>query len=303
MDIFNPSTSLYSLPNEVFVQILTPLSTHTLLALTTVSHRFHALILRILHYRLRGAAPLKDYQIMLECFHPGSRLTSPAFCKYLGTDDLNGTDGLSGRHEGKGSLYEDVETAHQLGKLGSVYSRFRPETCVEERARGARLVVSSSDKAMTMSRDLVIAQFDDFSQLSIAVNLVKVMPRSHLLLSAVTVEQGVIRLFKNWLKERNAAGQCVSSDGRATEASNSTSTPSDRQMLWVDGEKNVGLTMRIKEKKYTGNTPVPTTEGTVCYEVEVDEIYIRTTRLLMTLEKSLQEQRKKCARAVIFTRA
>ena len=81
------------------------------------------------------ATSLKDYKIILECFHPAFRLTEPhIFCKYLGTE------GLSLRHEGEGSLYENVEPAHQLGKLASLYSIFRPETTVEERANGSLLV-------------------------------------------------------------------------------------------------------------------------------------------------------------------
>lgn len=103
--------------------------------LTTVSHRFHALILRILHYRLLLSASLKEYKLILECFHPTSKLIEPhVFCKYLGTD------GLSNKYEGEGSLYENVETAQQLGRLSTLYSRFRPEVTVEERSNGARLV-------------------------------------------------------------------------------------------------------------------------------------------------------------------
>ena len=75
---------------------------------------------------------------MLECFHPSSKLTEPhVFCKYLGTD------GLRDRYEGQGSLYENVETAKKLGRLTSLYSRFRPEATVEEQNSGARLVPSS----------------------------------------------------------------------------------------------------------------------------------------------------------------
>lgn len=148
----NSQLHLFSLPNEVktppeiprrmltvqvFVQILTPFSTRDLLRLTTVSYRFHALVLRILHYRLLVAASLQEYKLILECFHPASKLTEPhVFCTYLGTD------GLSDKHEGEGSLYENVETSQQLGRLTSLYSRFRPEVTVEEKMMGTRLVPS-----------------------------------------------------------------------------------------------------------------------------------------------------------------
>ena len=84
------------------------------------------------------AASLQEYKLILECFHPASKLTEPnVFCKYLGTD------GLSDKHEGEGSLYENVETSQQLGRLTSLYSKFRPEVAVEERASGLRLVPSA----------------------------------------------------------------------------------------------------------------------------------------------------------------
>lgn len=123
--------------SQVFVQILSPLPTRSLLPLATVSHRFHALILRILHYRLLQSAALKEYKLMLECYHPSSKLSEPhVFCQYLGTD------GLSSQYEGQGSLYDNLETAQKLGRLTSLYSRFRPEATVEERSSGARLVPS-----------------------------------------------------------------------------------------------------------------------------------------------------------------
>lgn len=148
----NDKLHLFSLPNEVsilcqrylakqvltaqvFVQVLTPFTTRDLLRLTTVSYRFHALVLRILHYRLLVAASLREYKLIFECYHPVQKLTEPhVFCKYLGTD------GLSDKHEGEGSLYENVETSRQLGRLTSLYSRFRPEVTVEERMMGTRLV-------------------------------------------------------------------------------------------------------------------------------------------------------------------
>ena len=84
------------------------------------------------------AASLREYKLILECFHPASKLTEPhVFCTYLGTD------GLSDKHEGEGSLYENVETSQQLGRLTSLYSRFRPEVTVEEKMMGTRLVPSA----------------------------------------------------------------------------------------------------------------------------------------------------------------
>lgn len=74
---------------------------------------------------------------MLECYHPSRKLIEPHnFCKYLGTD------GLSDRYEGQGSIYENLETAQKLGRLTSLYSRFRPEVTAEEGGSRARLAPS-----------------------------------------------------------------------------------------------------------------------------------------------------------------
>ena len=113
---------------QLIVQLLTPFPTRALLPLTAVSQRFHNIILRILHYRLLLAASLKEYRLILECYHPSTKWTEPyLFCTYLGTD------GLSSKHEGEGSLYADCANAARLQKLSGLYSRFRPARPEEER--------------------------------------------------------------------------------------------------------------------------------------------------------------------------
>ncbi|KAF7595865.1 hypothetical protein BBP40_004358 [Aspergillus hancockii] len=312
MDAINPSRlHLYSLPNEVFIQILSPFPTSSLLPLTTVSHRFHALILRILHYRLLVSASLNEYKLILECFHPSSKLIEPhVFCEYLGTN------GLSNQYDGKGSLYEDVDTAQQLGRLGSLYSVFRPEVIVEERSSGARLVPSTDNGEqpddLVVTRLINLEEYEDFSQLCVVVNIVKVMPGTNLLLSAVTVEEGVIRLFRDWLRDQakkySESGQSNSAP-RQIESSNniarSSSNEAHSRMLWVGQSKNVGLKVRIREDEHSNQYfPVLVRhdeEQSNTYMLAIEELHIRTTRLLMTMEKSLEHQYH--PKAVIFTRS
>ncbi|OJJ80473.1 F-box protein [Aspergillus glaucus CBS 516.65] len=271
---------LYSLPNEVFVQILTPFCTRDVLPLAKVSHRFRALVLRILHYRLLVAASLKEYKLILECFHPASKLTEPhVFCKYLGTD------GLSDKHEGEGSLYENVEEAQKLGRLTSLYSRFRPEVTVEERTNGSRLVPFENGldpDDLTVKRAVHIEDAEDFSQLCVMVNLVKVMPGSNRLLSAVTVKESVAWLFRKWLREQ--------------------SQRTDPDILWVDQGENVGLRMRVREKRRPGQAAIliHRDEAPVSYDVDIEELHVRTTRVLLTLEQALQEQQN-YRQAVVFS--
>ncbi|KAL2012490.1 hypothetical protein VTN00DRAFT_15 [Thermoascus crustaceus] len=331
--------NLYSLPNEVLVQILTPFSTRALLPLTAVSHRFLALVLRILHYRLLIAASLKDYKLMLECFHPSSKLTEPhVFCTYLGTP------GLSDKYDGIGSLYEDTQVAERLGLLSSLYSRFRPIPRADEgnNNNGRRffptgtgtmvgiagagpeeeLEVLEEKTPQFVRRSVHLESSEDFSQLCTVVNLVKVIPNSNLLLSAVTVEDGIIRIWRDWLEEQAQLGIINDAQRRIDAVANATredSIPSDAGagsrplaggrrreeesgILWVDTRKNVGLKFRVREKRWHRDMPVLMyrDEGpAVTYEVDIEELRIRTTRLLLTVEKSIQEQQN-YSRAVVF---
>ncbi|OJJ46784.1 hypothetical protein ASPZODRAFT_97334 [Penicilliopsis zonata CBS 506.65] len=264
---------IFSLPNEVFVQILTPFSTRTLLPLARVCHRFHALVLRILHYRLLTAASLKEDKLILECFHPSSKLTEPhVFCTYLGTDGLG--DGYEG-----GSLYENVDPAECLGRLGSLYSRFRPENNEND----------TQDK--TVRRIINLDDTEDFSQLCVMANLVKVLAGRNRLLSAITVDEGIIRVWRDWLKRQSTA------DSSQPTASND---PRDQSILWVDKGRNIGLKVRARESQ-TESLPVLVHRDdlSVTYEVDIEEFYVRTTRLLLAVEQALEEQ-KNYTKAVIF---
>lgn len=285
------------------MHILTSFPTRALLPLTLVSHRFYALILRILHYRLLVAASVKEYKLMLECFHPSSRLTEPhVFCSYLGTD------GLNDKHEGPGSLFEHCTAAERLGRLTALYSRFRPEPSTEEvspqpRTRrpptGAVIgpegtpVVTDGDLAeesenapeegvQFVTRPVSLDRFEDFSQLCVVVNLVKVVPGTTRLLSAVTIEDGIIRIWRDWLKEQAKSGfdavaqsQAAFQEGDAETERGTAPTPNgeDRRILWVDGKRNVGLKLRVKEKKWTRNAPVlmhRDEDHAVSYVVEIE---------------------------------
>ncbi|KAL4968611.1 F-box protein [Aspergillus stella-maris] len=288
-----PELHLFSLPNEVFVQILTPFTTHELLALATVSHRFHALVLRLLHYRLLLSASLTDYKLILECFHPTSKLTEPhVFCKYLGTP------GLSDKYEGEGSLYENVDTAGQLGRLGSVYSIFRPVESEEEASAPSEQLDTNKpiDDSLAVRRPVSIEGFEDFSQLCVVVNVVKVIPGTDVLLSAVNVEDSVIRLFRDWLKSQV--------DRPQNSNNHNSSDGPESGLLWVDRGKNVALRFSVREvNRLNSSFPVLVhrdEESFSSYEISIDELHVRTTRLLLTVEQSLREQQS-YPKAVVFT--
>lgn len=166
--------------------------------------------------------------------------------------------------------------------------------------------------SLAVRRPISIESFEDFSQLCVVVNVVKVLPGTDVLLSAVNVEDGVIRLFRDWLKGQS---------NRLPDLQPHTSSESQGEVLWVDQNRNVGLKFRVSDvTKLDSNFPVLVhrdDETFSSYEIVIDgtpncffttgprltwniELHIRTTRLLLTVEQSLQEQQS-YPKAVIFT--
>ena len=123
-----------------------------------------------------------------------------------------------------------------------------PDTAVTA-PRSLTLVDDEQDSDrdnLVVTRPINLENFEDFSQLCVVVNIVKVMPGTNLLLSAHTVEDGVIRVFRDWLRDEEKRFRDVVPDGTG---------PS--QMLWVDQSKSVGIKVRVKAKPLMNqNVPI-----------------------------------------------
>lgn len=233
-----------------------------------VSHRFHDVIIRILHNRLLHAASLEDHKLVLECYHPTSKLTTPyLFCEYLGTD------GLSNEVEGEGSLYDDVKNCGRLGKLSSLYSHFKPIIPEENKVKrshpagstpstwypgdSAPIVPTDSVPCCTMS----LESHELFSQLVVITNMVKVGPKRGLFLSSVTIGEDVIRIWRKWLFDQvNDSASSVNASSSVFMAesfsANGRLDENKTGFLWVDKGKTVGLRFRVFEQKDVRNRPI-----------------------------------------------
>ena len=122
---------------------------------------------------------------------------------------------------------------------------------------------------LTVRRTITISDDEDFSRFCIVSSLVKVIPGSTSLLSAVTVEDCIVRLFRNWLRQK--AQQ---------------SADEDSQLLWLDQGHNVGIKLRVRERR----RPVPVyvnrdNTTAVSYDVYIEGVSF--ARLLLTLSVSL----------------
>jgi hypothetical protein len=126
-----------------------------------------------------------------------------------------------------------------------------------------------------------IEEFEDFSQLCTVVNLVKVIPNSSMLLSAVTIEDGIVRVWRDWLKYQSKA--VFKAKEHSTHEGNvggksgtSANDPNDSRILWVDRNENVGLKLRVKEKRWNRFLPVlihKDEELAVSYELEIEGMF------------------------------
>jgi hypothetical protein len=254
---------------QLFVHILTSFSTRTLLPLATVSYRFHDIVLRLLHHRLAAAASLQDRNLILECFHPTTKYSAPGFsCDYIGTD------GLSDDIEGTGKLYAGLDRVGRLGRLAGLYSKFRPQEVDSER-KPRRLRHPAGDIPGTSntnsSQDLLdlpsvpsqtisLESHELFSQLCTNTILVKVGPKRGLFLSAVTVGEGVIRVFRRWLAEHATSPDSRPSTPLLRPAVSNTEgiigNDAKKRMLWVDNKTNVGVRFKVVDREDLGSTPV-----------------------------------------------
>jgi len=316
---------LYSLPNEILVSILSGFETQALLPLVVTSRRFHSIILRILHFRLLLAAALPDYKLILEAYHPSKRYSDPyLFCTYLGTD------GLSSKHEGEGSLYEDCAGEEgRLAKLGSLYSRFRPERPGVQGSKPARRIagaVPNPQSAVSNTSTPIYADGGDggtrkvshtfnldadelFGQFCAYASLVRLGPRRGVFLSNVHIVptgQGVMRVWKQWLQDRAIElWQQEQDSGVEIDRSPTKSYPTiggNKTIMWTDYRKNVGLRVAVRDSdgKCHGKGTSDLDDLPMSFTIEILELVVRTTHLMLAVEASTQQQDDRSGKTLIF---
>ena len=190
------------------------------------------------------------------------------FCTYLGTD------GLSSKHEGEGSLYEDCDTEQgRLAKLGTLYSRFRPERPGVEGSMPLRRVAGAampSQSAAGSTSQPIYANAGDggsrkvmhnisldadelFGQFCAYSSLVRLGPRRGVFLSTVPIVvqgQGVMRVWREWLRDRardlkRLEKESDSSHVERTSMFLDQAIGQDKSIMWTDYRRNVGLRVHV----------------------------------------------------------
>lgn len=286
---------LYRLPNELLIHLLTPMTTPELLPLAPLSHRIYTIVLRILHNRLVIASELYSHSVLLECFHPSAKLTEPPyFCSYLGTDGLTTYDELP-EHE--------KNLAKRLGDMRKMYSRFRPHR--RELESGGRRVRPPGDipgsrtfpgtardgfEGDTVKQILSLDANELFTQLIAQTYLVQIGPRHGLFSCPVEVQEGIIRVWREWLRDMTAKKdgarpqrqENVEELGKGTGKASANEvllleTSDDMKgdnILWVSSNKNTGIRFKVRERKLRRDIPIlvraDEEDMPVSYEIEYD---------------------------------
>lgn len=226
---------------------------------------------------MTDAAWLPDHELILECYHPSAKISTPYLhCNYLGTDGL-------------ASYEEDEEKQLTFGQLHNLYSRFRP--VVQDENRRARSRYPSVSGAVQPEDDdtaTLKIHLDDgemFSQLCAVTNLVKTGPRRGLFLSHVNINDGVVRVFRRWLAARAAGDQDVD------------------PILWTDRYNTVGLKFRVQEnvdERRPAIWSAADEDLPVSYTLVYEEVLVRTSRLLLNVEKSEDQEVTTTGKAIVI---
>ncbi|KAF1813134.1 hypothetical protein P152DRAFT_465827 [Eremomyces bilateralis CBS 781.70] len=211
---------------------------------------------------------------------------------------------------------------HQAGDIpGSRTYYDAPGTAGSDPEQENTSVSSAEDQAI--SHTIFLDSHELFTQLCAAINLVKVGPRKSLFLSFVEVSEGVIRVWRDWLSTMSSgsfnSGIQILNDRKRRDSSGSRKSvetaetrfnsicqalQGDKRMLWVDNDMNVGIRVSVCERHLRQQHQLPILMGVnevpVSYDIAFEEILIRTSHLLQTVEKSNMLQENQAKNAVIF---
>lgn len=132
-----------------------------------------------------------------------------------------------------------------------------------------------------------------FTQLQTTASIVTAGPKSGFVYSAVTASEGVLRVFRAWLSEQNE--RRIREEQRGVKRGDGKPVPlTDSSILWVNDQySNVGVRFIVAERQWRRNMPIlmrADEDVAVHYEVQIEEVVVRTRHLLLKTEQGLQEK-------------
>ena len=226
--------SLLSLPSELLIQIFSLFSTPALLPLTTISHRVLSLITSILRSRMLRAAPVPGHILFLDCFRPSQRFQKPSLhCSQSNTPNLEHADFTNLRN-----IYSNFRIGH--GARHTLRSRQLnpvplPQTNGPAYFNPTASIASVSSSQPTFDT-LHLDDHELFTQLVIDCSVVSA--ERSMLRAFAKIQEGVIRVWKEWLDEAAAEGP----DNGVRRESN---------ILWINLKRNVGLRINVTKHEHS----------------------------------------------------
>lgn len=277
------SPDLCALPNELLIQILTHLPTKILLHVAPVCHLFQILTARIIHTRLLQAVTSRDYSLQLRCHHPAADYTNE-FYDYLGTPGLGAA--------AHARALPSNDDAAKSG-LGGLYSRFGPAQRDEQKCNAGRVINMDEHEL--------------FSQLCTSLTLIKTVRYGRVYVQ----KKRTFRLFRDWLarcashsNDSIRHGVCVEWNQVTSQECSLSSSELDHT-IWTDQSQNVGLRVRVHDSKSSaeeqhGPLQDADKDQPVSYDLDIEELMIRSTFLLDSLERLSVSNKEWTRMAMVF---
>lgn len=94
-----------------------------------------------------------------------------------------------------------------------------------------------------VSQDIYLESHELFSQLQSVVNVVDIGPRKDFFLGCVTVGEGLVRVWRDWLAERVKELWDTRYKGGEEEAEDQEAL--GKMVLWTSLEEHIGLRVRV----------------------------------------------------------
>ena len=145
-----------------------------------------------------------------------------------------------------------------------------------------------------------------FSQLCLSTSLVKLGPVTGVFPSVVEAAGGVIRVWRHWLREQAVRRPRARQDN-VLGPEDEDEDEGNENVLWVDWKRNIGLRVRVRERTWLRGVQAPILEEVeelderpVSYAIEIEEVVIRTSHLILAIERSLEEQQNTSGKAMIL---
>ncbi|KAM0463067.1 hypothetical protein ACHAPV_003193 [Trichoderma viride] len=292
------ASPIKNLPSELLASILGEFSTKELLPVVTVNHRFCSIATKILHRRLVASPSRSNHGVILECYHPSAKISTPYLrCQYLGNVTCDGPS-INERDPNFMDLRRIYSCFRPMVMESNRRRRFRYGWSVQTMGGSTQLQISADHEEVedTAHQEVYLDEGERFSQLCAVANVVVHGSRPGLFTRHVNFSDGVIRVFREWLgsmlpghsPSHTESGPSSSSSSAATETSISATglfSSGDSRVLWVDTTKNVGIRFRV--------TPGPEARGTIWedeppmfYNLTYEELIVRTSTLLLAMDEA-----------------